>query len=266
MSTINAIDPSLIAHIATPQQSATEHAPAATAKKGDGLQFPDILIYRGYSAPVRMETDVYDLEVEGTIPPELNGVYFRNSADPQYPPLLGKDLFLNGDGMIHSVRFENGHVDLKTRYVKTEKLALERKARRALFGAYRNSFTDDPLVAGKESGTANTAVLWHHGKLYAIKESQRPMQLDPHTLETLGLWDFNGQLKSKTFTAHPKLDPETGEAIAFGYNTAGVASNEVEIFTISPEGNIVRSEVFAAPYPSMIHDFHVSRNYIAFTI
>ena len=231
-----------------------------------GLQFPDQLIYQGYSAPVRIEADVYDLEVEGTIPPELNGAYYRNSADPTYPPLLGKDIFLNGDGMVHMVRFENGHADLKTRYVRTEKFELERKARRALFGAYRNSFTDDASVAGKDNGTSNTSMLWHHGKLYALKESQRPMELDPATLETRGLWDFGGKLTSKTFTAHPKIDPETGEAIAFGYNTPGHASEDIEVYTISPEGDLARTETFKAPYCSMVHDYHVSRNFIAFTI
>ncbi len=231
-----------------------------------GLQFPDLPLYRGYSAPVRIEADVHDLEVIGTIPKELNGAYFRNSADPSYPPLLGTDIFLNGDGMLHKVRLENGHADLKTRYVRTEKFELERKARRALFGAYRNPFTDLPEVAGRDNNTANTSVMWHHGKLYALKESGRPYELDPHTLATLGERDFNGQLKSRTFTAHPKLDPETGECIAFAYNTAGHADPFIEVYTLSPQGEITKSERFEAPYCSMVHDFLVSRHHIAFVI
>ena len=231
-----------------------------------GLRFPDLLVFRGYSAPVRIEADVHDLEVEGTIPPELNGAYYRNSADPTYPPLLGTDIFLNGDGMVHMVRFENGHADLKTRYVHTEKFELERKARRALFGAYRNSFTDLPEVAGKDNNTANTSMMWHHGKLYALKESGRPYELDPATLQTLGERDFGGQLHGKTFTAHPKLDPETGESIAFAYNSSGQASDEIDLFTIAADGRFTRSETFKAPYCSMVHDFLVSRNYIAFVI
>ncbi|MEO8524340.1 MAG: carotenoid oxygenase family protein [Caldimonas sp.] len=237
-----------------------------TATRDSSLRFPDLLIYRGYSAPVRIEADVHDLEVVGRIPFELHGAYYRNSADPQYPPLLGTDIFLNGDGMLHMLRIDDGHVDLKTRYVRTEKFELERKARRALFGAYRNPFTDSPEVAGKDAGTANTSVLWHHGRLFALKEAARPVEIDPHTLQTLGSHDFDGELKSKTFTAHPKIDPETGEAIAFAYNTPGHSSREIEIYTISPQGRIVRSEIFQAPYCSMVHDFHVSRNYIAFTI
>ena len=252
----------------TIEQSAalTQATKATQSNASTGLKFPDQLIYRGYSAPVRIECDVYDLEVEGTIPPELNGAYYRNSADPSYPPLLGKDIFLNGDGMIHMVRFDNGHADLKTRYVRTEKFEREHKARRALFGAYRNPFTDDPCVAGVDNGTSNTSVLWHHGKLYALKESQLPMELDPVTLETRGLWDFAGKLTSKTFTAHPKLDPATGEMIAFGYNTRGVADTTIEIYTIAASGELTRTESFEAPYCSMIHDYHVSRNFIAFTI
>jgi carotenoid cleavage dioxygenase len=231
-----------------------------------GLQFPDLLVYRGYSAPVRIEADVHDLEVIGRIPHELNGAYYRNSADPTYPPLLGTDIFLNGDGMVHSVRFDNGHADLKTRYVRTAKFELERRARRALFGAYRNPFTDTPEAAGVDNNTANTSVMWHHGRLYALKESGRPYELDPHTLATLGERDFDGQLKSQTFTAHPKFDPETGECIAFAYNTGGVASREIELYTMAADGRITRSESFEAPYCSMVHDFLVSRNHITFVI
>ena len=229
-------------------------------------RFPDLLIYRGYAAPARMEVDVYDLEVDGSIPPGLEGIYYRASADPQYPPRLGTDIFLNGDGMIHSVRFENGHADLKTRYVRTEKFKLERAARRALFGAYRNPFTDDPAVAGRNRGTANTSVCWHAGRLLALKEDSQPIELDPRTLETRGSFDFAGRLTSQTFTAHPKIDPVSGEMIAFAYNTAGRTSTGIEIYFIAANGVLTRTERFEAPYASMVHDFHVSQRYIAFTL
>ncbi|WP_315765361.1 MULTISPECIES: carotenoid oxygenase family protein [unclassified Bradyrhizobium] len=232
----------------------------------EGLQFPDDIVFQGYAAPVRIEGSVHDLEVVGAIPPELEGVYYRNSADHAYPPLHGRDIFLNGDGMVHMVRFERGHADLTTRYVRTRKFELERAARRALFGAYRNPFTDSSEVAGEDANTANTSVMWHHGKLYALKESGRPYELDPLTLETRGESDFAGQLKSRTFTAHPKFDPLTGECIAFAYNCEGVASDEIELYRVDREGCFTRTERFKAPYCSMVHDFLVSRNYIAFVI
>lgn len=253
-----------------PIHAASPNAPAPTALPANhssvSLAFPDEVVFQGYAAPVRIEGEVHDLEVIGTIPRELNGAYYRNSADHSYPPLYARDIFLNGDGMIHMVRFENGHADLKTRYVRTKKFELERQARRALFGKYRNSFTDLAEVAGQDNNTANTSMLWHHGKLYALKESGRPYELDPLTLETRGERDFDGQLQGKTFTAHPKLDPQTGEIIAFSYNTQGVADKRIDIHTISAEGRFTRTETFEAPYCSMVHDFLVSRHYIAFVI
>ncbi|PXF29116.1 dioxygenase [Pokkaliibacter plantistimulans] len=230
------------------------------------MLFPDDVVFNGYAAPVRIEGQVHDLEVIGTIPPELEGAYFRNSADHTYPPLLGKDIFLNGDGMVHMVRMQNGHADLTMRYVRTHKFKRERHARKALFGSYRNPFTDSSEVIGEDSNTANTSIMWHHGKLYALKESGRPYELNPVDLTTLGESDFNGQLKSKTFTAHPKFDPVTGECIAFAYNCDGMASDEIEVYTISKDGQFKSTERFRAPYCSMVHDFLVSRNFIAFVI
>ncbi len=231
-----------------------------------GLHFPDLLIYRGYAAPARIEADVYDLEVDGAIPAGLDGSYIRLSADPQYPPLHGRDIFINGDGMVHRVDMRNGHSDLKTRYVRTPKFLAERAARRALFGAYRNPFTDDPAVAGLDGNTANTTAFWHHGQLYALKEAARPVRLDPQTLETRGSWDFGGRLTAKTFTAHQKIDPLTGEVIAFSYNSRGVSDKTIEVHWISPSGELTRTESFEAPYSFMAHDSLVSCNYIAFTV
>lgn len=241
-------------------------APRVAPDSPAGLQFPDILVYRGYAAPVRIEGDVFDLEVIGAIPEGLEGTFYRNSADPRYPPRLGTDIFLNGDGMIHMVRIEGGHADLKTRYVRTDKFNAERAARRALFGAYRNPFTDDPTVAGIDRGTGNTSVWWNRGRLFALKEDSRPIELDPHTLATIGTHDFNGRLTSQTFTAHPKIDPDTGEVVAYGYNTSGVASPTIELFFIDRDGRLTRTERFDAPYASMVHDFMLSKHYAIFTI
>src|SRR5690554_8034324 len=105
--------------------------------------FPtDTMDFMGHNEPMRVECDIYDLVVEGEIPAEINGVWYRSVPDPQYPPRLGDDVFISGDGMISAFSFENGHVDFKMRYVQTERFKNERAARRGLYGAYRNPFTD----------------------------------------------------------------------------------------------------------------------------
>lgn len=228
--------------------------------------FPHSMDYSGHNAPMRVECDIYDLVVEGEIPAEINGVWYRSVPDPQYPPLQGNDVFISGDGMINAIVFENGHADFRMRYVMTERLKNDRKARRSLYGQYRNPFTDDPSVQGKPRGVANTTPIFHGGRLLALKEDSRPMQLDPHTLETLGEFDFGGRLKSPTMTAHARLDPATGELFFFGYEAGGLASTEVAYCIADQAGNLTHEEWFKVPYCAMMHDFVVTKEHALFPV
>lgn len=83
------------------------------------LAYPHGVVFDGWFAPSRIEVDVHDLEIEGRIPEGLEGAYYKVAADPHYPPMLGKTIYLDGDGMVTVLRLQNGHADLKTRYVCT---------------------------------------------------------------------------------------------------------------------------------------------------
>ena len=61
-------------------------------------------------------------------------------------------------------------------------------------------------------------------------------------------------------TAHPKIDPENGEMLFFGYNVGGLFSDEMAFHVVDSDGKLVRSESFKAPYSSMVHDFMVTRD------
>lgn len=229
------------------------------------IRFPDTLAFRGFFAPSRVEADVHDLEVHGTIPDDLDGAFVRVAADTQYPPGHPDDIYINGDGMLTKIRIKDGHADLRTRFVRTERFRREGEARQSLFGAYRNAYTDHPSVLGVDDGNANTAVVWHGGKLLALKEAARPYELDPHTLETRGVVDFDGQLPGRTFTAHPKIDPETGQMIAFAYNASGLPDEDIWLMELDAAGRMTRRERFRAPYSSMIHDWIVTREHLVIT-
>ncbi|GHF11505.1 carotenoid oxygenase [Streptomyces spiralis] len=230
-------------------------------------RFPDSPAFTGFNAPMRVEADLMDVEcVQGEVPAHLDGTYYRVVADHQWPPLLGDDIKFNGDGMVMSMRFRDGHVDFKSRYVRTPRFVAQAKARRALFGAYRNPFTDDPSVAGLRRGLANTNVFWHAGKLYAAKEDSPPVRIDPDTLETLGEDTFEGALTSETCTAHPKFDPRTGEMVFFGYAAKGETTPDLAYYEADAKGRIVHETWLTAPYASMVHDFAVTQNFVVFPV
>jgi carotenoid cleavage dioxygenase len=222
--------------------------------------------FAGHNEPMRIECDIYDLVVEGEIPAEINGVWYRSVPDPQYPPLHGDDVFISGDGMVNAITFENGHADYKLRYIMSERLKNDRAARRSLYGKYRNPFTDDPAVKGKDRGVYNTTPIFHGGRLLALKEDNVAMELDPHTLQTRGRYDFGGKLKSQTMTAHTRLDPETGELYFFGYEAGGLATTDVSYCIADKNGKLVHEEWFKAPYVSMMHDFVVTKEHAVFPV
>ena len=228
--------------------------------------FPDTATFTGFNAPRRIEADVYDLQIEGQLPLQLNGTFYRCGPDPRFAPIAADDINLNGDGMVVMFRLAEGHADFKSRYVRTERYELESAARRALFGAYRNPYTNDPSVRGRDGTTANTNVVFHAGRLFALKEDGLPHQLDPHTLETLGRHDYDGKLRSVTATAHPKIDPASGEMVSFGYEACGLATRDMSLQMIDASGRLAREEFFLAPYVSFQHDFAVTQKHVVFAL
>ncbi|HUN26669.1 MAG TPA: carotenoid oxygenase family protein [Steroidobacteraceae bacterium] len=228
--------------------------------------FPRSMDFSGYNEPSRIECEVFDLVVEGTLPEEIRGSWYQTVPDPQFPPLLGHDTYLSGDGMVRMLRFAGGHVDFRQRYIQSQRWKLERAARRSLYGLYRNPYTDDPSVRGKSRAVYNTTPIFHGGRLLALKEDSHAMELDPHTLETRGEWDFEGKLKSETMTAHTRLDPESGELYFFGYEASGLASRDVAFCVADRAGRLTREEWFEVPYCAQMHDFALTQEHVIFPV
>lgn len=228
--------------------------------------FPPTIHFTGLNTPVRAEASVRNLLIEGTIPAEIDGAFFRAVPDPAHPPMFDDDHILSGDGMIASFRFDGGTVDYRIRYVETARYLAERSARRALFGQYRNPYTDDPAVAGVDRTVANTTPLWHAGRLFMTKEDGRAYRVDPVTLDTIGSWDFDGALRSQTMTAHSRVDPETGTLYSFGYEADGPCSRAIAYAIVGPDGALRREQWFDQPYGGMIHDFAITATRAIFPI
>ena len=224
--------------------------------------FPATLSFTGMNTPSRIEADIADLVHEGTIPYELDGAFYRVQPDPQFPPRLGDDIAFNGDGMITRFHFHDGQCDFRQRWARTDKWKLENAAGKALFGAYRNPLTDDPAVSGQVRSTANTNAFVFAGKLWAMKEDSPSLVMDPATMETFGFERFGGRMTGETFTAHPKIDPKTGNMVAIGYAASGLCTDDVTYMEVSPSGELIREQWFKVPYYCMLHDFGVTEDYL----
>lgn len=201
---------------------------------------------RGNYAPVTEEVDATDLAVVGQLPPELDGRYFRNGANPHTGT---SPHWFAGDGMIHGIRLRDGKAEwYRNRYVQTR--ALNEPGTRAIG---KDGSVDRTV------GVANTHIVEHAGKILAVVESSFPHELDPE-LNTVGVYDFDGKLES-AMTAHPKMCPVTGEMHFFGYS---FSAPFLTYNRVSADGQLVQTEAIDVPGPTMIHDFSITETHVLF--
>ena len=226
--------------------------------------FPNHPNLIGGYAPIQMECDAADLVVTGEVPRELNGTFYRNGPNPQFAP-RGMHHWFGGDGMIHAFMLRDGKVGYRNRWVRTVKWKLEHEAGEALFSAFNPMESDERVRFMETDGIANTNIVWHAGKLLALEEGHAPFEIEPDTLASIGAWKFDGKLVGP-MTAHPKMDPATGEMVFFGYNAAAGISEDMSFHVVDRHGKLTRSETFKAPYAAMVHDFMVTKDHVIFPI
>ncbi|HWX61798.1 carotenoid oxygenase family protein [Bradyrhizobium sp.] len=217
---------------------------------------------RANIAPIPLEADAPHLTITGELPRELNGTLYRNGPNPQFSS-PGAHWFV-GDGMLHAFHLENGGASYRNRWVRTPKWLAEHDAGRALFGGFGRKLADAPASV-TDGGVANTNIVYHGGRLLALEEGHLPTEIEPGTLATRGYHDYGGRIKAP-FTAHPKIDPKTGEMVFFGYNASGPLTPTLSCGSVSATGKVTRLERFETPYASMVHDFIVTENHLLFPI
>lgn len=224
-------------------------------------KWPVALDLAGSNNPCRLEGEVADLVVLGSIPTGISGTFYRVMVDPFVPP-DERNVPIDGDGSISAFRFHEGRVDMRMRYIETERYKLERKAGRALFGLYRNPYTHHPCVRAAVDSTANTNLVYWAGRLLALKEVALPYSVDPDTLETLEYDPFKGQVNAKTFTAHPKVDPVTNELVVFGYEATGLGTLDIVTYSLDAVGQKTGEFWLKSPWCAFIHDCVITTNFV----
>ena len=223
--------------------------------------FHDHPFLTGHHTPMRFEAVAPDLIVQGELPDDLNGVFYRTGAEPLYDPPEGYHWF-DGDGMVYGFYFEDGRVSMRNKWVRTEKFEAELAAGKRLFGVFGDPVTSDPSVQGMRYNTGNTNIILHNGKLMALMEGTQAIEMDPRSLDTREYMDYGGTITGP-FSAHPTVDWNTGEMISYGWMINGPAGKpEVRYELIDKDGQITNQFTFEAPYMSMVHTSLATENYV----
>ncbi|MSP92634.1 MAG: hypothetical protein EXR79_12665 [Myxococcales bacterium] len=194
---------------------------------------------QGNYSPVGDEIDATALTVIGALPKELAGSYLRNGPNPKSGP--SKHWFL-GDGMLHGVRLQGGK-------------ALRYRNRWANTGLLRGKPKSQPgLPPSIEDTAANTSLVWHADRLLALYEAGLPFEVTAD-LVSVGAWDFASKLQ-RSMSAHPKLDPVTGEMFFHSY---AAFAPFVQVHRVDAAGKLMSSVEVTGAGPSMMHDMALTQ-------
>jgi all-trans-8'-apo-beta-carotenal 15,15'-oxygenase len=219
-----------------------------------------------WSAGFRTLANEYDYrieEIDGRVPTVLRGTLFRNGSGRNDLDGHWFPHWFDGDGMISAIRFDDAGIHYLNRYVRTDNYIDETREGRIVYRGFGKTRPYGVLGnAFRQPGNvSNTSVVMQGERLLSLWEGGAPVALDPKTLATLGLEDFDGQVTS--FSAHPKIDPVTGELFNFGIDYGRKT-------TLTPyridHGTLTRLPPVTLPYPVMNHDFVLTEHHLVFCL
>lgn len=211
---------------------------------------------------------------DAPLPAELRGALYRNGAGRIR---IGDALYshwFDGDGFVTRLALDGSATALSSgRFVRTPRLATQGdvtdriEARGAWTPRGSGGLLDNALRLPTNPANTNVAALPPDGRLFALCEGGRPLELDPLTLETTGAeYDAGGALRSPlpglpptTFGAHMRVDPADGARYNFGLDYA--PSLGLKLMRIEPDGSVTARSHALRSMP-LYHDLSISGNFL----
>ncbi|MFD8221578.1 carotenoid oxygenase family protein [Streptomyces sp. NPDC059697] len=152
--------------------------------------------------------------------------------------------------------------------MRTPAVLAEEKVARALWGGLESMIMPGPAdvspdLADTFKDPPDINVVRHGGRILALAESACPFRVSPD-LDTLGKETFGGALPSG-ITAHPKIDPLTGEMAVFRY---GLEPPWLTWSIIGPDATVRRGPTVVAGVdePMMVHDLALTSRFLVLVL
>ena len=225
---------------------------------------------KAWSQAIAQPGEAFDLTplaiIEGDIPSDLQGSLYRNG--PARLSRGGERVghWFDGDGAILGVHFTDAGAEGVYRYVKTEGYLNEKAADRFIYpnygmtaaGAFWNNWTKSIKNA------ANTSVLALPDRLLALWEGGKPHALDLQDLSTIGIDKLSELTDEQPFSAHPKVDPVTGNI--FNYGIGAGANATLYLYRCDSTGKLEQQNSHSLSGLPLIHDFCFAGQYLVFLV
>lgn len=225
---------------------------------------------RGYESQPN-EYDYWIDNIEGEIPEDLSGTFFRNG--PGLLDINGQLIAhpFDGDGMVCAISFKNRRAHFRNRFIRTEGYVAEQTAGKILykgvFGTQKTGGWLANIFDLKNKNIANTGIIYWGNKLLALWEGGQPHSLNSQNLETLGIDDLDGILQpGQAFSAHPRIEAgKDGKGdILVNFSVKPGLSSSITIFEFNTQGNLLKRYSHSIPGFAFLHDMAITPNYCIF--
>ncbi len=221
---------------------------------------PSTLLLRS----VAREHGFEPLRVEGTVPAGLAGTLYRVGPGALETFGVPHSHLFEADGAVTAIRIGPDGAAGAIRLVESEGRREERRAGKPLYGFHAPYLTRmRRTLGGKYKNLANTAPMLFQGRLLAMCEAFRPMELDPETLETIGETTLEGAVRG-AFSAHPHRVAERAATYNFGVRYG--RTTFLDCYELPDVGAARRLASIPLPRPVMLHDFAATRKHLLFFV
>ena len=214
----------------------------------------------GAWTPQHEELTATDLDViEGTIPPDIDGIYLRNTENQLHQP-LGRYHPFDGDGMIHQIDFHGGRASSRNRWVRTRCFGAEQTAGGSLWGGLMDppgtSLRPGFGAHGGLKDSSSTDIVVHAGQaISTFYQCGEGYVLDPATLDQFGVAPW---VPLDGISAHPKVDQRTGELLFFNYSKH---APYMHYGVVDAQGLLAHYIPVPLPGPRLPHDMAFSEHW-----
>jgi len=210
--------------------------------------------------------------LEGSVPVDLTGTYFRNGYG-KFEVGSEKQKVVHpfdSDGMVIAAQFKDGKVLFRNRFVRTEGYCKERNAKgllyRNTFGSQRKGGFLANAFDTKFKNVANTNVLYRGDALYALWEGGLPHRLEPDSLATVCEDNLGVLAQDEALTAHPRFDSATGRTVAFTCTARSPRRSSMRVYEFDGDMGVHSTRDFDVEGFPFFHDFVVTSNYYIFEL
>ena len=218
---------------------------------------------------LEQEVVLDNLPVQGIIPTWLQGSLVRNGPAKFEVGAQKYRHWFDGLGMLHCFAFQDGQVRYANKFLQSPDY-LEARAQgrithsgfatdpcRSIFGRFFNLFSPDPNALNGNVNLAQVADAY-----IAMTETPLPIQFDPQTLATVGIFNYGGDnLTGQITTAHPHYD--FGQQQLINYIIEMGRKSYYHVYAI-PQGATKRQRLASIPVqePAYMHSFGMTENWV----